>query len=72
MLLMVKNSCCSYFLFYLDVPWISKSETVMLNEILFMLAKTSTNNADKPPLSIAEIKHRVERFRNAGMSTCIT
>lgn len=27
----------------------------------------SAINADKPPLSIAEIKRRVEQFRKAGM-----
>ena len=31
-------------------------------------ANTSTINADKPRLYIAEIKHLVEQFGNAGMS----
>jgi hypothetical protein len=30
----------------------------------------SAINADKPPLSIAEIKRRVEQFRKAGMAQC--
>ena len=30
----------------------------------------SAINADKPPLSIAEIKRCVEQFRKAGMSQC--
>lgn len=34
----------------------------------FPCFEISAINADKPPLSIAEIKRRVEQFRKAGMN----